>query len=140
VAGLADIRPKLAGAITAAITDAQCTGYVLASPTSPFFDIELAADGMEYDQSAGNGIQKISLTIRGCIVGFDLAQQKKLDEWTAPDGTRSLKQILEADGVLEEIPGQIHVGKASGYRLTQIAGSNTAYLGAEWAVEVFTQQ
>lgn len=140
MASLADIRAGIASKITTSIPGVQCSGYVLSSPTSPFFDVELGPDGIEYDQSAGNGVMKFSLLIRGCIVGLDIGQQKRLDEWTAPAGDGSLKAALETDPTLGGVASAVHVAKASGYRLTQVAGANNSYLGAEWDVEVFTEQ
>lgn len=141
MASLSDIRAGLAAAITAAIPDAQCSGYVLANPTPPFFDIELSAEGVDYDQAMARGVDLWRMTVRGCVAVTDsLASQKTLDLWCAASGDRSVKAALEADLTLGGVASALRVTQLAGYRAIAVRGQpNNVYLGAEWTVEVYAQ-
>lgn len=143
MATLTDIRAGLAEALTNALGDTvQATGYVLSQPTAPFFDIELAQDAADYDQTVARGLDLWRLIVRG-VVSFDLdlQAQKQLDEWVAPSGATSVKAALEADRTLGGRVENLHVTNLSGYRNV---GNNfpsvqpiNVYLAAEWTVEVY---
>lgn len=143
MASVADIRPEIAAKINAAIDDVQCDGYVLSSPTSPFFDVELdPALGIEPNLSMGgpSGITKFTFLIRACVISLDRAQQMRLDEWTATSGATSVRQILEADQTLNGVADGVVVVRVGGYRGIAVKNQpGNEYLGAEWTVEITTQ-
>ncbi len=138
---LADIRAGIAAAITHAITDVQCNGYVVANPVPPFFDVELATEAVEYDQAMARGLDKWVLTVRGVVaVNDSLSSQKNLDAWCASSGTSSVKAALESDLTLGGKVEALQVTKLSGYGPVYVKlHPNTVYLGAEWTVELYAR-
>jgi len=131
---LSAIRSGLASALTTAITDAQCTGYLLASPTAPGFEIEPGET--QYDQSMQRGIDEWTLIVRGFVGdASDIGSQKQLDAWLASSGALSVKAAIEASpGTLGGAVFTLRVTQVSGYRKYGTASSNVTYLGAEWTV------
>lgn len=139
MADLSDLRAAVAAAITAAVPDAQCTGYVLSDPTPPFFDIELAQPAVEYDQSMSRGFDLWRLTVRCCVsYAADIAAQKRLDSFVKSSGASSVKQALEADQTLGGVAYTVHVTELSRYAPFQSRQTTSTYLGAEWTVEINT--
>lgn len=138
---MSDIRAGLAAAIKAAITDAQCTGYVVANPAPPFFDIELSPDGIEYDQAMARGLDHWLLVVRGVVtLGDGVAAQKNLDDWCASSGTSSVKAAIEADKTLGGKVETLKVTRLAGYAPVSVAQHpNNRYLGAEWTVEIYAR-
>lgn len=135
---LADIRAGLAANLSAAITDAQITGYLMSSPTPPCFEIEPLS--VAYDKAMGRGHDEWRLTVRGIVsVTSDIGAQKRLDRWLKSSGGESVKAALESDRTLggvcddlrvEDIPEPAYRHYAS----QSAPGAN--YLGAEWTVLV----
>ncbi len=140
MAALSDIRAGLAAAITAAITDAQCTGYTITNPTGPFFDIELSTDAVEYDQAMARGLDKWVFTVRGCVpFGDAKAAQMNLDDWCASSGGTSVKAALEDDLTLGGKVHTLRVTTLAGTRPFSVPPQTQFYLGAEWTVEIYAQ-
>lgn len=136
---LKDIRAGLAANLLAVFPDAQCSGYVLSAPSTPFFDIELDNDGIEYDQTFDRGLDLWLLVVRGVVaMTSDQGAQVTLDEWCASSGATSVKEALEADQTLGGAAQAIHVTKLNGYRKIGLPMAPTnAYLGAEWHVAIW---
>lgn len=139
MADLSEIRVALAAAVTRAVGDVQCNGYVLASPSPPFVDIELADEATDYDQSMGRGLDLWRFVVR-CVVaqGLDIGAQRTLDVWCASSGEKSVKAAIEADLTLGGVVETLQVTRLAGFRsLTIRSAPNNVYLGAEWTVEVY---
>lgn len=145
MAELKEIRAALAAAINEAIPDVQCSGYVLAQPTAPFFDIELAQPtAIEYDKAMGRGLDLWRFTVRGCAsYNLDEQAQMQLDEWCASSGESSVKEALEADRTLGGIAENLHVVSVSGFTpvasIKAAAQPSNTYLAVEWTVEVYAR-
>lgn len=135
MASLTDIRAAIAAKLVAAVDDAQCSGYVLASPTPPFFDVDLADPALDYSLAANSGAHEWHFVVRGVAQeSIDVAAQQSLDAWVDSD---LIKNALEADQTLNGTVSAVFVEQLSGYR--QIAISNTLYLAVAWAVRVLTE-
>lgn len=132
---LASVRAGLAANIKAAIRDAQCNGYLLASPTAPGFEVEPSE--VQYDLAMGRGVDEWTLIVRGFVGdASDIGAQKQLDAWLASSGAVSVKAAIESDRTLGGAASTLRVTQAAGYRKYGAPGSNITYLGAEWTVVV----
>lgn len=109
------------------------------SPTPPFFDVELADPGIDYDQAMARGIDLWHFTVRaGVALGDNLAAQQNLDKYCASSGGSSVKAALEADLTLGGVVKALHVTQVSGTGVVPVrAHPNNFYLGAEWTVEIY---
>jgi hypothetical protein len=137
VATFADIRAGLVAAITAAIDDVQCAGYVLASPTPPFIEFELADDGVEYSQAANNGAETWNVLVRAVVANtLDIGAQQKMDALIGT-GTGTIKSAIEADLTLGGVCDSLRVvSNTRPAMFPPTSGETTAWWGAEWRVEV----
>ncbi len=142
---LADIRAALTTQIKAAVTNAQMSGYLLANPTTPSFELQLHEhDGVTYDLAMGRGLDQLKLVLRGFVSnGFDIEAQKRLDGWLASSGGESIKAAVESDRTLGGTVSDAHVSSAGGHRTFSIttmavgvAPVNQLYLGAEWIIDI----
>lgn len=137
MATLTAIRAGLATALTAAIQNAQCSGYVLANPQTPAFDIYLGET--YYDQAANRGLDRWSMRVRALVAdSLDIGSQQLLDSFCAPSGAQSVKAALEADLTLGGVVDALQVTGLSGYRKVSAFNRNDIfYMSAEWTVEVW---
>lgn len=131
---ITDIRVALAASLST-ITDTQVSAYMLSNPTPP--TAHIIPGSVEYDQAMGRGIDLLMLTAQ-VFIGLvsDIQAQKKLDEYLAGSGARSVKQALEADRTLGGACQTLRVTRSSGYRVASNAGGGQVLL-AEWEIEVF---
>lgn len=135
MATLSTLRSALAGKLQP--LGAQCSGYVLANPTPPFFDIDLGDPAIEYDQAFVGGHDLWRFTVRGCVAfSLDQAAQMKLDAWVSTTGSSSVKALLEADQTLGGAAQTVRVVELAAYRPLSNTGGQIIHLGAEWTVEV----
>ena len=130
---LANIRAGLAANI-AVITGIQVSPYTLANPTPPC--VEIVPADVEYDRTFGDGVDKLNITVR-VFVGManEISAQKRLDEYLASSGAKSIKAAIEASPALGGACDDLQVTTATGYR---VYGAEGRLLGAEWNVEVLT--
>jgi hypothetical protein len=139
---LADIRAALTTQVKAVVTDAQMSGYLLASPTTPSFELQLHEhDGITYDLAMGRGLDKWRLVLRGFVSnGFDIEAQKRLDGWLASSGGESIKAAVESDRTLGGAVSNVHVSSAGGHRSFTVASlPHIQFLGAEWIVDILSK-
>ena len=138
MAALADLRLGLKANLQAYFPDAQISGYVLSSPTPPFFDIELSANGTEYDEAFVRGHDLWRFTVRGVVSrNSDIGAQMNLDEWCESSGSSSVKEAIESDPTLGGAAYTCQVVRLASYRQVGLpATPHVAYLSAEWAVEI----
>lgn len=137
---LAQIREGLALNLTAAITDAQVSAYMLSQPTPPALHVYPGSFGagqaIEYDIAFHRGLDRWHLIIQAFVgaVG-DKGPQLLLDQFMAPAGGKSVKAAVEADRQLGGLVQDTVVTSCTGYR-TYVAEGRPPVLGCEWAVEV----
>lgn len=134
MAELSAIRAGLAANLRAAFPDAQVSAYLLGEPSPPCFEIELAADGVTYDQAMQHGVHYAHFTVRG-IVAANLteAAQMILDRWAATTGSTSVKAAVESDMTLGGSVQQARVTEMSPFQALAARGGGI-YLGAAWTV------
>jgi hypothetical protein len=137
VTALTSIREGIATVLTTAITNAQCSGYLLSNPTPPCFEVEPAA--ITYDAAFNRGADVWTLTVRGIVAAaVDVASQKTLDTWIASGGAGSVKAALEADQTLGGVAAAVHVTELGNYGARVFASQpGNTYLGCEWTVSVW---
>lgn len=134
---ITDIRTGLAANITANITGAVCTGYMLASGSPPMFEIEL--DQLEFDQTMARGLVKYTMVVRGlCALTTDQGSQMLLDSWMQPAGSSSVKVAIESDRTLGGKAHNLRVVSVGRPTVFSTQGGQSSYYGAEWTVEIFT--
>ncbi len=142
---VADIRQGLVANLRTVfpLSDSQISGYVLSAPTPPFFDIEIADAGIEYDLAAARGLDKWTFTVRGCVARTsDKGSQVTLDDYLESSGGISVKAALESDITLGGIVEALHVTHATGPKTIGVAAHSqpaNVYHGAEWTVEVYAR-
>jgi hypothetical protein len=111
-----------AGVITA-IRDA------LEQLLAPLGDVLVVPAKNEYDSP--RGFHKLRFTVR------IMAHTERLDEMLAPEGERSVRQVVKQGRRLGGLVGDAKVVQSSGY-LDFVAGGEPR-LGAEWTVETLVE-
>jgi len=125
------------------VQDWQITGYTQSAPIPPCFDIELAGDGVEYDEAMDRGADLWTWTIRALVPKTsDQGSQATLDLLIAPAGSSSVKEALESDPSLGGAADAIHVTKVSGPRQIGVpvpSAPPNVYHGCDWTVVVWAR-
>lgn len=138
MADLSDIRAALAACFSSLEDDVQVSAYMLEAPTPPAVFVFPAE--IDYDLSMHRGLDKWLFTIQAVVnESIDRGGQVNLDEFLAPSGPRSIKQLVEADTTLGGVVQAARVVSCTGYRKYVSDGPPRAvHLGAEWSVEVYS--
>jgi len=133
------IREAMEAALKARFGDGfQVSGYLLTSPTSPGFEIDLDPEGVNFDQAMGRGLDEWWFLIRGFVAkASDVGSQKLRDKMLNPSGDFSVKAAIEVDRTLG---GACHAcrvvkGAPRSYSVKTSAGDVT-YSGVEFRVRV----
>lgn len=138
---IALVRRELAVAAATAVSSPKLTGlsYVPDAIPAPCIysdDIEI-----EFDQTFGRGMDRLTVTMRLlCSRADDRAGQKLLDGYLAGSGPASIKAALES---ARGEPGESALnGACDDFRVERVAGyryyehGNTKYIGAEFTIRV----
>lgn len=137
MANLAAIRAGIAANLrTAFPTNVQITGYNLANPLAPAFEIEV--DRVIYDGAMSRGHDEWLFTVRGFATsGTDQAAQMRLDPWLDSTGAESVKAALESDRTLGGTVSDARVVQVTRVAtFTPAASAGTSFYGAEWQLRV----
>lgn len=134
MATLAQIREGLKTNLSA-IEGCQVSAYMLSNPTTPSLQVN-GPDEITYDLSMHRGLDEMTVVVQG-LVGSptDIGRQVVLDEWLAPNGSKSVKAAIEADHTLGGLVAGARVARVSGYRVYALPNQG-ATLGAEWFVDI----
>jgi hypothetical protein len=137
VATIDQIREGLRAALDT-IADWQVSAYMLASPTPPAMHI--FPEEIDYDGAMHRGMDTLMFTVEAFAgISSDIGAQKKLDQMLAPSGATSVKAAVEADRTLGGIVSDLHITKATGYRVYELHGAARApVLGCQWSVEIIS--
>lgn len=139
MASLASIRAGFKSVLQSAFPGFQVTGYLLASPTVPAFEVDIAEEGITYDLAMQRGADDWMFVVRAIVSEgvSDLGAQKNLDTLLS-SGSGSVKAVLEAAPTLP-VNGTATVNRLQVLRATgprRFVVGQTEYLGAEWSVRV----
>ena len=130
MAEFADIRAGIAANLRAYFPDAQVTGYRLANPTPPAFEVFLTE--VEYDEAMARGHDVYRITVRGFVpAAVDIGAQKNLDVMSKSAGASSVKAALESD---RTFGGSVLDSLVVSRGEEQIYGEGS-YYGADWFLE-----
>lgn len=141
MASMAEIREGLA-ANMAALEATQVSSRSLSNPTPPY--VYVVSGPIEYDKAMARGLDDVFMVIVALVAyTTDIGSYALLDEYMAPAGSRSIKEIAETDKTLGGLVSQIQVVSCTGERSytfdTLTAGSQRPpMIGAEWTVRVLT--
>lgn len=131
---LAAIRTGLTTNITAVVTDAIMTGYLVTPPTDVCFEIDTITNT---EITFSRGLDEIELVVRGIIkAGEPDEAQKRIDNWLDGTGGESVKAAIETDKTLG---GACDTCRVTSWRgpLRFGADPNTLWLCAEWTVQIY---
>lgn len=133
---LAAIRSGLKTNVTAVVTDAQMTGYLLTPVVSPGFEVDFADPTVSFDGTFGRGTDEIDLVVRGYLSLNEVDEnQKRRDNWLDGTAGESIKAAIESDKTLGGACDDLQVIRATGRTVVPV-DSNAAYLCAEWTVHI----
>jgi len=132
------IREEMAG-LLGTIPNVQASAKILANPTPP--TLWVLPGEITYDMTMNRGQDDQGILVQAIVgTSTDQGAQLTLDRFLAPDGIYSVKAVLES-----ERPGPVTLGglvedlavvSCTGYRQYP-RPDGTAYLGAEWTVQVW---
>lgn len=133
----ATIRQAIAERLKGSFPDFQATGYVLANPTPPGFEVDVDPEGgVNYDQAMGRGIDEWWWVVRAFVSGAaDIGGQQKRDELLRSSGDMSVKAALETDRRLGGVCHHLRVVSALPKSYVN-QESGTQYAGAEWRIQM----
>lgn len=137
---IAAIRAGLVANLQTSFPDVQCTGYEMAAPKPPCFEIAVSRDdGLEFNQAANRGVEEYNMIVRGIVSNMiDQRSQELLDEWLAPSGATSVRAAIESDVTLGGEVEALVVDSVTNYRAFAVASlPNVTFLAAEWTVRVY---
>jgi hypothetical protein len=121
------------------IPNVQASATILANPTPP--TLWVLPGETVYDQAMNRGQDNQGIMVQAIVgTATDQGAQLTLDRFLAPDGIYSVKAVLESerpgpvtlDGLVEDLA----VVSCTGYRQYP-RPDGSAYLGAEWTVQVW---
>ena len=111
MASLADIRAGLkANLVAAGFTDVNL--YTLSNPTAPCFEIDLDAEGVDYDLAFNRGWDQINMVVRVLLVESE-SSSINLDTYIDGAAGTDVKTALETDGTLGGAADAIQVTGAT---------------------------
>lgn len=136
MANLASIRAGFTGLLNTYFPDVHCTGYVLANPIAPAFEVEL--DRIVYDGAMSRGHDEWFFTIRGFSgASTERAAQMRLDSWMNSTGTSSsIKAAIESDRTLGGTVSDARVLTVAKVGVFKFQSAQIELYGAEWTVRV----
>lgn len=142
---LAEIRQAIAAALASRLDGvAQCSAYVIASPTPPAIHVfpasttyDLAMTPTWTMGSSRAGTDQWQFTIQAFVAEMgDQAAQQLLDRFLEPSGGYSIKEAVEVDGTLGGLVADASITSMNGYTRYQVEGVTGPVLGAEWTVQI----
>lgn len=137
MASLADIRAGLVTNLEAYLSGVQVNAYTLSNPTPPCFEIDLASDGVDFDESFRRGGDIVQMLVRCVLVdSSDYGSQVALDTYIDGAAGTDVKTALESDPTLG---GAAQALQVTGVQPRRWKSDTTGGLlvGAEWAVTVY---
>jgi hypothetical protein len=131
---LAAIRAGLKANITAVITDAHMTGYLMTPVVSPGFEVDTVET--QFDTTYRRGTDEIDLVVRGWLSLNETDEsQKRMDNWIDGTAGESVKAAIESDKTLGGACDACRVTRAAVKRAMPV-DANALYLVGEWTVHV----
>jgi hypothetical protein len=115
----------------------QVSPYMLSNPTTP--SMHTIPDPVEYDGAMQRGMDTWTLIVQAFVgLASDIAAQMLLDELLEPSGPGSLKAAIEAEPTLGGRVDDLHVTRASGYKVFVLEG-RAGVLGCDWEVTIIAK-
>lgn len=135
MASLADIRAGLRANLLAANVTDDVYLYVEPSPVLPCFEIDLDADGMDYDLSANRGFHLLRMIVRA-VHPHNPETQITLDTYIDGAASTDVKAAIESDRTLGGAASNLQVTRVAPRRYkSESTGDILTCL--EWAVTVY---
>lgn len=134
MASLADIRAGLkANLVAAGFTNVNL--YTVSDPTPPCLELDLAPDGVDYDNAMKRGLDNVTMIVRAVFAEQEGAQVT-LDTYIDGAAATDIKSALEADRTLGGAADNLRV---TGVQIRRWKSDTTGGLltGAEWTVLVY---
>lgn len=134
MASLADIRAGLkANLIAAGFTDVNL--YTTSDPTPPVIEIDIATEGVSYDESFNRGGDIVNMVVRAVFAESEDAQVR-LDTYIDGAAGTDVKTALERDLTLAGAAQALQVTAAAPRRWKSDT-TGGLLVGAEWSVLVY---
>ena len=138
MASLADIRAGLKTNLVAAFPTTDVHLYTLGNASPPCFEIDLAADGVDFDLAMNGGLHWIPMVVRILVSDTsDVASQITVDTYMDGAASTDVKRALEADKSLGGAAQAIQVtGVVPRRWKSETTGGQL--VGLEWNVSVLS--
>ncbi len=109
---------------------------VLPNAIPPYCDVRRGP--LRYDQALNGGVHQETILVRVFVNAGAApeAEQSNLDDYTDPDGAKSIKKAIETDTTLGGIVQDLQVTDCTGDN-PYAGDGQPPMLGSEWTVEVW---
>lgn len=135
MASLADIRSGIrANLVAAGFNDVNL--YTTSNPAPTCFEIDLANEGVNFDQAFNRGLVELALVVRAVIADtVDVEAQVKLDTYIDGAASTDVKAAIESDRTLGGAAQNSQVTQVIPRRYKSETTGGLLYC-AEWTVRV----